>query len=238
MNRGDLVWGLIVAAIAGVLLAPTTRGVVLGATHAHPFLMGFAKFAILATLGELLGLRIRLGRWIRPVGFFWRAVVWGVIGAGLVLVFEVFASGVIGVINKGYLPRGTGRLAPLVSAFWISVVMNLLWAPTLMLGRRLAETYIELTGGRIFAGVSIRAVIDEIDWQVFVRFIVAKTIPFFWIPAHTLTFLVPPDYRVLAAASLSVALGVILAISGGHSREAAPRAVPQLLYTENRSAGA
>jgi hypothetical protein len=40
-----------------------------------------------------------------------------------------------------------------------------------------------------------------------------KTIPFFWIPAHTLTFLLPSEYRVLAAAMLSIALGLILTIT-------------------------
>lgn len=37
---------------------------------------------------------------------------------------------------------------------------------------------------------------------------------FFWIPAHTITFLLPPDYQVLFAALLGIALGTILAIAG------------------------
>jgi hypothetical protein len=40
-----------------------------------------------------------------------------------------------------------------------------------------------------------------------------KTIPFFWIPAHTITFLLPADFRILFAAILGVALGIILAIA-------------------------
>ncbi|MBK5251987.1 MAG: hypothetical protein JJE29_05070 [Peptostreptococcaceae bacterium] len=47
----------------------------------------------------------------------------------------------------------------------------------------------------------------------FVSFVLAKTIPFFWIPAHTLTFLLPGQYRVLAAAMLSIALGLILTLA-------------------------
>jgi hypothetical protein len=46
-----------------------------------------------------------------------------------------------------------------------------------------------------------------------VSFVLLRTIPFFWIPAHTLTFMLPPEYRVLAAAMLSVALGAILAFA-------------------------
>ena len=39
------------------------------------------------------------------------------------------------------------------------------------------------------------------------------TIPLFWIPAQTITFLLPEDYRVLFAAFLSIVLGVLLAIA-------------------------
>jgi len=40
-----------------------------------------------------------------------------------------------------------------------------------------------------------------------------KTIPFFWIPAHTISFLLPAAYRTLFAALLGVALGLILTIA-------------------------
>jgi len=40
-----------------------------------------------------------------------------------------------------------------------------------------------------------------------------KTIPLFWIPAHTITFLLNPDYQVLFAAFLSIVLGAILAVA-------------------------
>ncbi|WP_321415721.1 Mpv17/PMP22 family protein [uncultured Desulfobacter sp.] len=41
-----------------------------------------------------------------------------------------------------------------------------------------------------------------------------KTLPFFWIPAHTITFLLPPDFQVLFAAILGIVLGIILAVAG------------------------
>lgn len=40
-----------------------------------------------------------------------------------------------------------------------------------------------------------------------------KTIPLFWFPAHTITFLLPGTWQVLFAAVLGVALGVILALA-------------------------
>ena len=60
-------------------------------------------------------------------------------------------------------------------------------------------------------GISLPEVTDRIDWRGFIGFVVLKTIPFFWIPAHTVTFLLPPEYRILVAALLSIALGAILA---------------------------
>ena len=51
-------------------------------------------------------------------------------------------------------------------------------------------------------------------------FVVGKTIPFFWIPAHTVTFLLPPEYRVFVAALLSIALGLILALASSRHAKA------------------
>lgn len=45
------------------------------------------------------------------------------------------------------------------------------------------------------------------------NFVFKKTIPFFWYPAHTITFLLPGEMRVLFAAILGVVLGVLLAIA-------------------------
>jgi hypothetical protein len=51
-------------------------------------------------------------------------------------------------------------------------------------------------------------------------FVFKKTIPFFWIPAHTITFLLPPELRVLFAAALGIVLGVILALASLKRNEA------------------
>lgn len=73
--------------------------------------------------------------------------------------------------------------------------------------------FIDLGEGKLdrMVHVKLSEVVKTIDWYGFIRFVVLKTIPFFWIPAHTVTFLLPAEYRVLAAAFLSIALGGILA---------------------------
>ena len=55
---------------------------------------------------------------------------------------------------------------------------------------------------------------SQIDWKIQYGFVFKKTIPLFWIPMHTITFILPAAFQVLFAAMLGVALGVILAIAG------------------------
>lgn len=215
MKRGDLIWGASLAAIVLFLLYPATHAQFVAVNKAYPYTMGFVKFAVLATMGELLALRIVTGVWKQPVGLVWRAVIWGLLGVVIVLMFEVFATGMMSAIRKGMLPGGNSATATFVTALWISTVMNLAFAPTFMALHRITDTYLDLADGKFanLSNVELRKVIGAIDWHGFISFVVLKTLPLFWIPAHTVTFLLPPEYRVLVAAFLSIALGAILAFA-------------------------
>jgi ABC-type polysaccharide transport system permease subunit len=61
--------------------------------------------------------------------------------------------------------------------------------------------------------ITMKDAIANVDWVGFINFIVLKTIPLFWIPAHTISFLMPENMRVMLAALLSIAFGVIVAYS-------------------------
>lgn len=223
MKRGDVAWGAVLAGVVLLLVVPSTHAWVVSTTKAHPYAMGFLKFALLASLGELLAIRVVSGSWKLPAGPAWRAVVWGLLGAALALLFPVYAAGVPAAIGAGLLPTLPGALgARVATAFWISTVMNLSWGVALMLLHRLSDTGLDLAGGSLakVPSVGVGAVAAAIDWKGFVGFVLLKTIPFFWIPAHTVTFLLPPEVRVLFAAFLSLALGAILAFA---KRRAAPR---------------
>jgi hypothetical protein len=178
--------------------------------------MGFIKVAVLATIGELVAVRIVTGNWNKPVGLRYRFFVWGLLGISFVTVFELFASGVAGAVQKHLLPvAGTGYAQKVSVAFWISTTMNFIFGPTMMALHRITDTYIELSDGRVsnLCRIELSAVVAKIDWAHFVQFVVVKTIPLFWIPAHMVTFMLPPEYRVLMAAMLSIALGGILAFA-------------------------
>jgi hypothetical protein len=212
MKKYDLIWLVGIIVVFMLLIFPSTHSVFMAMTATHPFLMGFVKFAILATMGELLALRLVQGDWKKPKGLFYKALIWGFLGMTIVLVFDLYAGGVAGSIKKGLLPSIGGNLG---TAFFTSALMNLLFAPTFMAFHRITDTYIDLGEGKIsrILKVKLSEVVKNIDWDGYVRFVVLKTIPFFWIPAHTVTFLLPAEYRVLAAAFLSLALGGILAFA-------------------------
>ncbi len=213
MKKGDFIWISVLLAIVAILVIPTTHVIFIGLTQAHPYLMGFVKVAILATMGELMALRIIANKWATPVGLPWRAFIWGLFGIVFAAVFPIFDAGVRAIIAAGLLPSfGDGNLS---TAIFISAIMNLAFAPTFMGLHRITDTYIELCDGKLknLKNVSIEDVVNHIDWKSLISFVYVKTIPIFWIPAHTVTFLLPAEYRVLMASFLSTALGGILAFA-------------------------
>ena len=206
---GDLIWLAALVAMTAFFIVPATNRVFVSLTTAQPYWMGFAKFAILATMGELLARRLGGGEWQKPAGLLWRVLIWGLIGVAITFMFSFFSLGTAAVIEKGLIPAGEGWLSKLLQAFYTSALMNLTFGPVFMAAHRISDTWLDLRtsqGGRI----STKEMLTAIDWPGFWGFVVGKTIPFWWIPAHTMTFLLPGEYRVLVAAYLSIVLGVIL----------------------------
>ena len=197
---GWFIWLSLIAAIATFLAIPGTRDLFESATAAHPYIMGFVKFAILSMMGEFLAVRLVKGEWKAVRGMFAKMFVWGILGMMIVAMFALFTAGVAATIEKGLLWTGGSRL---LFAFYVSAIMNLTFGTAFMAAHRITDYIIE-NGGSASAAVS------STDWSGFLKFVVAKTIPLFWVPAHTITFLLPDQYRVLFAASLSIVLGLIL----------------------------
>ncbi len=216
MKKYDFLWMAALAAVIFILVYPSTHVAFLSATKTHPYIMGFIKVAILATMGELMALRIAAGNWRKPTGVLYRIIVWGFIGMTFVIIFDIFASGVTAAMSKGLLPyMGEGIASKLGFAFFTSAFMNLIFAPTFMTFHRVTDTFIDLGEGKLenIFKVKLKDVIGKIDWNGFISFVILKTIPIFWIPAHTITFLLAPEYRVLMASFLSIAMGGILAFA-------------------------
>ena len=104
----------------------------------------------------------------------------------------------------------------LLTAFTASVTLNLFFGPIFMIAHRISDMHINATGGTIrgfFTPIRVRYQFEHLDWTSMWGIVIARTIPFWWIPAHTLNFMLPEDWRILVAAFYSIILGVILSIA-------------------------
>ena len=104
----------------------------------------------------------------------------------------------------------------MVVSFSIATALNLFYAPVLMSFHKITDIHILENGGTLkgfFRPIQFARIFSEINWDVQWNFVFKRTIPLFWIPAQTITFLLPEEYRVLFAAFLGIVLGVILAVA-------------------------
>ncbi|MBR1549519.1 MAG: hypothetical protein IJ634_02660 [Bacteroidales bacterium] len=235
MKKADWILILCVAAVAALFAIPQTHcaeGFNWATAH-HPYIMAFFKFAILATLGEMLALRIREGVYNKKgFGVLPRMMVWGFLGMGIAMAMVIFKVGVpafletVGGCDKGSLvaifTASEFTWGKLGIAFAVSVLMNSIFAPVMMTFHKCTDIHITENGGTV-AGLlrpmKMREIFREkINWDVQWNLVIKKTIPLFWFPAHTITFILPANLQVLFAALLGVALGLILALAGGSKK--------------------
>jgi hypothetical protein len=112
--------------------------------------------------------------------------------------------------------------ARVLLAFSISTFLNIFYAPLLMVTHRVSDLHIASAAGdsrKLLKVPDVARLLASIDWNSMWGFVLKKSIPLFWIPAHTVTFLLPPEFQVLFAALLSTMLGVILALAAGSNRQ-------------------
>lgn len=200
----------------------------------HFMIMSFIKFAILATLGEVIGLRIRTGNYNESnFGIIPRAIVWGLLGLTIKMAFTIFGTGTLAFIkslgfehfkaaNLPEILKGSMCVTKIGLALCISLALNLIYAPILMTLHKITDTHIMDNGGSIASlvrPIKFGEIFVKINWNVMWNFVYKKTIPLFWIPAHTITFLLPVEWQVLYAAVLGIFLGVFLSIASVMSRK-------------------
>jgi hypothetical protein len=195
----------------------------------HGIIMSFVKFAVLATTGEVLGMRIKTGFYkLSGFGLVPRAIVWGFLGITIHMAFVVFSVGTPAFLeycgihgSKSVLYSQGMSFFKVLVAFAVSMTMNLIYAPVMMTMHKITDAHIEHHGGSLNAlirPIMMGNMMAAINWQVQWHFVFKKTIPLFWIPAHTITFLLPAEYRVLFAAVLGILLGMILAVASVKGR--------------------
>ncbi|KAF0129723.1 MAG: hypothetical protein FD155_2315 [Bacteroidetes bacterium] len=224
MKRSDLILILVsIAIILCFIFIPSVGETYNSFNRDHGMWMSFIKFAVLATLGESIALRIRSGVYnTKGFGLLPRAVVWGFLGLTIKMAFVIFVTGTpvfleyLGFQNAGAIMKESFSFSKVGIAFSISAAMNLIYAPVMMTLHKITDIHIVANAGKLYAllqPIAFRKIFNELDWDRQWNFVFKKTIPFFWIPAHTITFLLPEQLQVLFAALLGIALGVLLSIS-------------------------
>ena len=229
MKRSDWLFILLfIVLFTPLIVCKTAYEFFTQATASHPYLMAFLKFAILSSAGEMLGLRIKEGRYnYKGFGLAPRAIVWGLLGVWIAAAMKKFSTGApiliesIGFEGVAKSMTESFSLNKLIGAFAISVAMNTSFAPVFMTCHKVTDTHILENNGSLrslIRPLAFGKILCSINWQVQWNFVFKKTIPLFWIPAHTITFLLPPTFQVLFASLLGVALGVILSTAAIKSR--------------------
>ncbi len=234
MKKADFIFIIGMALIfVPFFVFPTAYDAFKWATKEYYFVMSFLKFGVLATLGEMLGLRIKQGVYNQKgFGIIPRGIAWGFLGMLIGASFKIFGVGTPTVLQAIGIttPEGTATYSELLggsimdtmsvyhllAAFAISTFMNCIFAPVFMVIHKISDVHIAETGGTLkgyFSRFSISDAITKLDWRTIWNFLFVKTIPLFWIPAHTITFLLAPELRVLVGAILGIFLGVFMSLA-------------------------
>lgn len=204
----------VILIFALILIFNQSREVFKNLSNTLPYIMGFLKFGLLASCGEIFAIRIKQKRWLFPNYFHYRALIWGAIGIAITYMMKVYSAGISALMQNGLLPSLNASDSfwnNLLRAFFTAATMNLTFGPTFMAFHKCTDSWLDLKAqGNSKPGLKLT--IDSVNWHGFVSFTLFKTIPIFWIPAHTVTFMLPAEYQVIMAAALSIALGVILSL--------------------------
>jgi hypothetical protein len=162
----------------------------------NPLLSAAIQFAILGTLGEVISASLQARRPAlpcTPLQLPGKVLAWALLGVIIKYGFAGMKGFTAALLEHHLLPaflaNGVGW------AFAVSVFTNIFFGPQMMTFHRIEDNLILRRRG--FAGI-INA------W---------KTLIWFWIPAHTVTFSLPADYQIGLAALWSLVLGVIMGMT-------------------------
>ncbi len=163
----------------------------------YPILSAILQFAILGTLGEWFGTAVRKGRFVAysPVVVIEKVTIWTMLGVMLKYVFVGFGGFVDALVVEGMLPR-------IFRPFFISLFMNLLFGPVQITFHRVMDNFFK----KVNNWKGIRGALLTIFW--------------FWIPAHTITFMMPMVWQITLAAVWSACLGIIMGFFNRRKRAA------------------
>lgn len=157
----------------------------------QPILSSVVQFAVLGTLGDTVSFWIVKKKILSPYDsrtFLLKIIEWSLLAIMIKYAFIGFYGFVDSLINNDYLPQLTG----IGKSFAISLSMNLQFGPFLVIIHRLLDNLI----------------IGKRNWNNLDKGL--YSLLWFWVPAHTITFILPKEFQIGLAAVWSLALGIIL----------------------------
>lgn len=175
------------------------------------YVLSFIKFAILATLGEIIACSIKNKKFTIPHSIVARMLIWGLLGVWIAFMMGIFAESMAGKLTKAGVDMST-FFGTVIFGFVTSLVMNVCFGPVFMVFHKHTDVYLDLRHQDKNRKISFKDISDNVDYYAYAKNVLWGTIPTFWLPAHTITFMIPADYRVLFAAFLSICLGIILSL--------------------------
>jgi hypothetical protein len=162
----------------------------------NPLLSAAIQFGILGTLGEIISASLQNKRPAlpcTPLQLLGKVFAWALLGVIIKYGFAGMKGFTAALIEHNLLPGFLG--AGIGWAFAVSVFTNILFGPQMMAFHRIEDNLILRRKG--FDGITTA-------W---------KTLIWFWIPAHTVTFSLAGDYQIGLAALWSVVLGIIMGLT-------------------------
>jgi len=157
----------------------------------YPIFTAMVQFAVLGTLGDIISkwiIKRKIYLAYNGLVLFLKMIEWAVLAVFIKYAFIGFHGFVDYLVSHNLLPE----LNVFFKSFSISVSMNLQFGPFLVIMHRLLDNLVhrEKNWGNLDKGFL------SLIW--------------FWIPAHTVTFILPKPFQIGLAAIWSVVLGIIL----------------------------
>lgn len=158
---------------------------------AYPIITSMIQFAILGTLGDIVShwiIKKRIFNPYNPKIILFKIIEWAILAVFIKYAFVGFNGFVESLIAHDYLPNLNG----IGKSFAISTSMNLQFGPFLVIMHRVLDNLIA----------------KQNNWKNLDKGF--YSLLWFWIPAHTITFILPKEFQIGLAAIWSLALGIIL----------------------------
>ncbi|KAB2909087.1 MAG: hypothetical protein LC102_01750 [Ignavibacteriales bacterium] len=166
----------------------------------YPIYTAMVQFAVLGTLGDMIAswvIKKKVFLPFSPVELLLKFAEWAFLAVLIKYAFVGYKGFVEVLVETGLLPE----LNSFSRAFAISFTMNLQFGLLLVLLHRLLDNLI--------AKKQNWANINKGFWSLI----------WFWLPAHTVTFMLPKEFQIGLAAVWSVVLGLILGFFNKKSQE-------------------